>query len=336
MILFILLSFFFSFPKANSLAPSSNQLKVLTYNVGALAPFKKIPNPTSEKRIKTICNRLRNSTYDVIFLQEVWTREARKTLSQCGLSYVVHGEKEAGLVTKFKRGELTYFKLKAIAQAYRLIFPKSYGYDTGLMILSRFPLKDVKVKRFQENGLEKRSFLDGEFPVNKGILSATIEHPRLGKLLLANTHLVSFYPDFSYNQQRKRQLDEVLTFINKQEKFDGIILGGDFNTSPPGEDGRKRGLNSEFLWPRFKDSLLRQFIQAKLPYPKLTTFPYQGNLPDLGVIDHLFSRGNLLPISGAVVFKEPLSDHYGFETTYQTKAIKYVGPDLPSRPKKLL
>lgn len=307
-----------------------DNLRVLTFNVGALAPFGKITSPQSVRRLKAICQNLEESHYDVVLLQEVWTQGYRKLFRDCGFPYIAEAEEEAGLITKLKRGEVSIKKLKAIARSFRLLFPNDYGFDTGLMILSRYPLREVKVRRFEVNGVEERSFSDGEFPVNKGVLGATLDHPDFGEVFLANTHVVSEYKNYSYDDQREVQLEEIMEFLSDHSHQRATILGGDFNMSPPGPNGAERGFGVDRLWRRVRDSLLQEFKQAELPYDQLSTFPAQGKLPDLGVLDHLFSRGNLLPKKGAVVFNEgfrcrkrrlcAFSDHFGFESVFMANS----------------
>lgn len=306
-----------------------NNLRVLTFNVGALAPFGKVISPQSVKRLKAICQRIEKSDYDVILLQEVWTQGYRKLFRDCGFPYIAESEEEAGLITKLKRGEVTIKKLKAIARSFRLLFPNDYGFDTGLMILSRYPLKEMKMRRFEINGLEERSFSDGEFPVNKGVLGVTLEHPHLGEIFLANTHVVSEYENFSYDDQREVQFEEIMEFVSDHAHQRATILGGDFNMSPPGPNDSERAFGMDRLWRRVRDSLFQDFRQADLKYENLSTFPAQGDLPDLGVLDHLFSKGNLIPRSGAVVFDNGFScrkrklcrfsDHFGFESIFEAK-----------------
>lgn len=306
---------------------SSSDLKILTLNVGALAPFGKITSPQAVKRLKKICQKLEQSDYDVVFLQEVWTQGYRKLFKKCGYPYALESEKEAGLISKLKRGEVSIKKLKLIARSFKLLFPSRYGFDTGLMILSRYPLSQIAMRRFAINGVEERSFSDGEFPVNKGVLGATLSHPVLGNVFLANTHLVSEYQNYSYNDQRESQLEEIMEFLGDHSHQLPVVLGGDFNMSPPGVNDEERGFGTDRLWRRLRSSLLQEFIQADLPYDMLTTFPAQGGTPDLGVLDHLFTRGNLRPISGGVVLNNgyrckknsrcSFSDHFGLETTFR-------------------
>lgn len=308
--------------------PNENTLKVLTLNVGALAPFGKLTKPQTVKRVEEICRQFEKSSYDVILLQEVWTQGYRRRLNDCGFPFTAHAEKMPGLIRKKRQGLSMSGRLKLIANMASALLPDTYGFDKGLMILSRFPLEDIRSMEFDENGEVENAFEDGEFPVNKGALMATITHPKLGKVRLVNTHLVSQYKTIRYDQQRANQLRDVFDFAQTDfNEESSLIVGGDFNMSPPGPQGQPRRYDTDLVWRRLRESLLEDFVQADLPYENLTTFPDHKSpqLPNLGVLDHLFSKGNLAPLKGGVVFKEKIpcgkktcfvSDHYGFETVY--------------------
>ena len=312
-----------------SFSPNRNGLKVLTFNVGALAPFGEITKKEVVLRVEEICRQFESSSYDVILLQEVWTQGYRKRFTRCGFPYMVHGEKLAGLILKKRRGEKLTAGLKWLARFASLFLPKKYGFDKGLVILSRYPLKEVTSFEFEVNGVVERATIDGEFPVNKGALLATIEHPKLGRVRVVNTHLVSQYEDYIYDEQRANQLREVvLRSLEDESLMDGLIVGGDFNMSPPGPEGSERRNRTDFLWRRLRETLLGEFEQADLPYDRLTTYPGRGSSDSIneGVLDHLFSKGKIKPVKGKVVFKEKIScgrelcfpsDHYGLETTYE-------------------
>lgn len=304
-------------------------LKVLTFNVAALGPFGKFTASQTVSRIEELCRQFGESDYDVILLQEVWSQGYRKRFENCGFSHTFHDEQEIGLIKKLKENMDMSLKLKIIARAAQTLFPKDYGFDKGLMILSRYPMTNKQSFTFEINGLAERAFQDGEFPVNKGALLATLEHPYLGNIALVNTHLVSNYPDHNYNDQREQQLHELVTAAEAYALNYPLVIGGDLNMSPPAPEGRPRRNHTDHLWQRLRGSLLREFSQADLPYERLTTYPDRKNPQALtpGVLDHLFMRDNptLLALSGGVVFKEKIScgkeacyasDHYGVETVF--------------------
>ncbi len=312
---------------------SSHSLKVLTLNIGAIAPFGKITQPQTVSRVEKLCEVFRSSYYDVILLQEVWTVGYRRRMRECGFSHVVHDEGRIGLLEKLRQGVDMPPKLKWIARVARLLLPKNYGFDKGLMILSRHPLKDKKVLSFEENGIVERAFQDGEFPVNKGALMVTLDHPLLGQVKVVNTHLVSQYPDYSYDQQRANQLKDLVTFAENSEE-ESVILGGDFNMSPPGPQGSERLNGTDLLWRRLRSTLLSDFDQVNLPFENLTTYPnrQRPDDPSEGVLDHLFVKGHLMPLHGDIVFKEKIrcgkkkcfpADHFGLETTFGRKGVSF-------------
>lgn len=298
-------------------------LKVLTFNVGGLSPFGRFTSPENDRRLRSICRELKKTEYDVVLLQEVWTKGYRKLFSECGYPYSLSKEKISGLELKWKKGLLTLRKLKLIARSFSTLFPKSYGFDTGLMILSKYPLTKGKILRFETNGKEERAFIDGEFPVNKGALGATLKHPFLGDLFIVNTHLVSNYPDENYLIQREHQLKETLSWIEENKNENAVILGGDFNISPPGGKGGRRHLDTQTLWEKFRYSFLNEYRQADLPFAHMSTYLTKEG-EDEGVLDHLFTHG-LKVKKGELAFTQPIacgnkvcraSDHYGISTTF--------------------
>jgi endonuclease/exonuclease/phosphatase family metal-dependent hydrolase len=310
-----------------------NSLKVLTLNIGAIAPFGKLTQPQTVERVEQLCELFKTSDYDVLLLQEVWTVGYRKRLKRCGFPFVAHDEGKIGLIEKLRMGIDMPANLKWIARMARLFLPKNYGFDKGLMTLSRYPLKDIKILNLEENGIVERAFEDGEFPVNKGALRITLSHPLLGDIKIVNTHLVSLYPDYSYDDQRANQIREIVGFAEVSHR-QSVILGGDFNMSPPGPMGAERLNGADLLWRRLRDTLLNDFDQANLNYSDLTTYPNRQdpNGPSEGVLDHLFVKGDLIPVQAGVVFKEKIhcgkekcfpADHFGLETIFALKSISY-------------
>lgn len=302
---------------------ASPNLKVLTFNVGGLSPFGKITSPDDDKRLRSICLELGKQDYDVVLLQEVWTKGYRKLFKKCGYPYSLSREMISGLEYKWKRGLLTLGKLKLIARSYATLFPKNYGFDTGLMILSKFPLVEAKLHRFLFNGIEDRAFKDGEFPVNKGALGAVVRHPDMGDLFVVNTHLVSNYEDENYVSQRRQQLTEIVKWIDSHKAGRPVIFGGDFNISPPGAKGGARTHNTHLLWDELRYGFLKDYRQAQFPFPHMSTYiGTEGS--DEGVLDHIFSNG-LRAKDGSLAFTSPIpcgkklclpSDHYGLVTTF--------------------
>ena len=107
MIKYILIFSFSILISFNSFAKESN-LNVTTFNLGALSPFSSL----TKKRVKQFCKKIKNSNYDLVFIQEAWQRKYRRRLKKCGFPYVLDLQKQIGLVTRWKKGLLRKKSLK--------------------------------------------------------------------------------------------------------------------------------------------------------------------------------------------------------------------------------
>lgn len=179
-----------------------------------------LPWPLSEdraERIERFCEALRTGEgqgeAEVVFLQEVFLRSDRRLLrEECGFPYSVDFHQDRPLD----------------------------GFESGLLILSRYPITRSEKLNFRQNGSDGRPW-DGEVFSEKGAIGAQITHPLFGKLFLVTTHLVSRYPHHSYQRLRKEQLQELREFIReKRIDWEGrpfveklpVVLGGDLNIDP--------------------------------------------------------------------------------------------------------
>jgi|GEM_PF-2635957 len=292
-------------------------LLVLTLNIGALTPGGTFFAPKTKKRVEAICRQLESGPYDVVLIQEAWVRSYRKALQKCGYQFVLEMEEYPGLFLKRRQGKIKTSKIKFISHMLDSLFRDSVGYDTGLMILSRHPISRGKLARYKVNGVESRTLKDGEFPVNKGILSAVINHPRFGEVFIANTHVVSFYDDRSYDNQRVEQLQYLRDYVEKEAMGKPTIVGGDFNISPSGVGGKPRDGGSDRQWSFIREGIFERYQQANLDYENLKTFPSYSKAEDFGVLDHLFSKNGFIPARGGLDFTAPaLSDHFGLYTEF--------------------
>lgn len=292
-------------------------LLVLTLNIGALTPGGIFFAPKTKRRVNAICRQLESGPYDVVLIQEAWVRSYRKALAECGYQFVLEMEEQPGLFLKRRQGKVKTSKIKIISHMLDSLLRDSVGYDTGLMILSRHPISQGKLTRYKVNGVESRTLKDGEFPVNKGILSGVIDHPHLGEIFIANTHVVSFYDDRTYDSQRVDQLRYLKEYIEKESKGKPTIVGGDFNISPSGIGGKPRDGGSDRQWNFIREGIFELYQQANLDYEKLKTYPSHNHTEDFGVLDHLFSKNGLIPGRGGLDFTRPaLSDHFGLYTEF--------------------
>jgi len=316
-ILLICISLTFSISANVNIVKSNNKttLNVATFNIAGLTTFAK----GTKKRIRVICNQLKKSNFEVIFLQEVWFKSGRKLFKDCGYKNILT---PYGIGLKSKRKG----KRKGLLNL-----------DTGLLILSKYPFvssaqvtkkKNPFKLNYSKNG-SKKYFYDGEAAAHKGAIGAFIKKNNQ-PIFIATTHMVAEYNKHSYNIQRMRQMTELREWLLKKSLNKPIIFGGDFNSSPPPRTGHRK-YNTDKIWPIvitqiFPDEI---FLEAKnLDYANLTTYPKdEKNYPlGLGVLDHLFGSFGAKPITSTIIFKEKfkigkkskrLSDHYGLNTVFQ-------------------
>lgn len=279
----------------------ASKVTVATFNINALVPI------VSTSRINLICEEIKRSKADIIFLQEVWIRDYRNVLKDCNFPYSVDIDTGVGLYKRIERGLVRRSFLKTLSSFLSIFISPHIGYDSGLMILSKFPFEDNMPHsklEFITNGHEDY-FWDGEIAVTKGAVGVVI-NIRGKKVFVATTHLVASYSDSKYTEQRIDQLTQLKKWITESSRGLPTIIGGDFNfpTKNPlhlktWEDIR------ENLWPK------SSFLEVRDEYISDTHHE--------GVLDRLFGTNGALPQSGAIVFNESsefLSDHLGFETVF--------------------
>lgn len=171
--------------------------KIVSYNVKMLP---KVCNALSEKnqisqqnRLNYLIEFLKKESFDVVNLQEVFDPKA---------------------VTQIKEALMDHYPY--------CIKPskKGIGFSNGLMVLSKFPIKNTKTIFFQ-----KLKFFD--FFASKGAISyhVQIEDQMIG---IINTHLQSDYNPLTASNTRIHQLKDIhqLMLLDVSTSY---ILAGDFN-----------------------------------------------------------------------------------------------------------
>ena len=319
---------------------SSHEINILTFNIwdggDAFGLF-------TDQRLKGICDLFKRAyqshRWDIILIQELWpVKERGETLKNCGYPYMGKIDREYDEI----EGHLSW--------ATHLIHGDKV--DTGLRILSRFPMSEPKRQTYSVNGtgwnLIKGYFSDGEFSFNDGeyfarksAMLVTIDHPS-GPLLVANTHLVSSLRHESYHKQKWLQMEELSKFVEENISRDhiGIIVGGDFNIAPleDGNEYNERYRNPDYDWDDIMFDLFPDLYHAT-PLGECT-YCYSKNpfaVSEGGVderVDHILVSHNLLTLKASIIKEEvfledrnmhiPLSDHFGVEVKlkYNEKEVK--------------
>lgn len=339
----ILFSLLIVLLSAQQVRASENLLKVMTYNLGLVAVISK---EKYDVRAKYMCNELKNSNMDIVFIQEVWARRHRDMLKNCGNWYIIDLDKKSGLQTRLENGELSSWRTKLfahilgsekLASLTPLLSGDKNNGDSGLMIFSKYPIMDSNKLVFSENGSERYMF-DGEIAVNKGAIGGFINHPTIGKVFVATTHMVAEYDDHSYTYQRINQVKELVDWIDENSSEAPVIVGGDFNMAPLSSEFDTNLRNTEQAWYETRDSYLADYLEAnELVRKGIGTYreEFSNKGPSdaekegrsEGVIDHIFSSKGLIPVSGRLVYsttmipfknnKIALSDHHGIVTTFK-------------------
>lgn len=291
-ILFCCLGFF-------GLAHAATTLKVLTFNVYAKPdPFN---SSYTRERMHTLCERLKTREWDVVMLQEVWTRGNRQRLASCGYPYVMD--------------------LRRTGSSKR---ERSLG--SGLLILSKYPLAKKERLVLPRPWGRLADILHGEAIAWKSLYLAQAILPSGERVWLATTHLVANYcksADFrgcdSYQVVRYNQLQRALDHLARRTGGARVIFGGDFNSGPhPARDDLSwKHLTSKFL------GLRQAAYDPARTCTSCSTNSFKGR--DSGKIDHIFVSGDLEPHSGRVLLNERfkskkqrwinVSDHYAWETS---------------------
>ena len=180
-----------------SVAPSERGLRVVTWNVWGV-PYV---TPQRTERISRMVPALIALDADLIALQEIWTDEDAKTF-QDGLR----------------------------AAGYPFIQRMSgEGRESGLMIASRFPMKQATFIRFL---LGRTGHIPWhlDWKADKGMMIAKVLTP-FGEVDFANTHLQSRYGDTGgYTSVRLGQMTQIAEALLLRGMQRTTILAGDFNS----------------------------------------------------------------------------------------------------------
>ena len=279
---------------------ASDSIQVLTFNV-----FAK-PDPGQKKstsqRMKKICEDIKKSNFDVVFLQEIWMVKYRSALKNCGYPYIMDQKQYIGS-------------------------KKEPSLASGLMILSRHPIvKSMRFKLPHPKGLAS-FFLHGESLARKSLYLAQINVN--GKnIWFANTHLVANYCDnddwyncASYEGYRRKQTELIARIVETHSKNTPVVFGGDLNM------GEKK-LARDRIWDEL-NYLFPGFSQGDFDHA-VSTFSSDNlfNLgrPDPGKIDHLFGSEHFNVTNSKVAMNETFqdrkgnkrnqSDHYGWSASF--------------------
>jgi endonuclease/exonuclease/phosphatase family metal-dependent hydrolase len=265
--------------------PRAPTLKLLTFNVWGLPSWITGARPG---RYPRIARELERIDADVVLLQEVWTANARKC-TPANRQWSV--ARAAGQHTLFQQ--------------------------SGLMVLSKFPILDGKFYPFSRAALPDRL-------VNKGVLKVTLRLPGDQLLNVWDAHL----QDGGSLKIRQSQVRELIAHV--QSADDGQIadlVGGDFNCTPESS-----------LCHELEDSLGPSLQQLGGGKPFVTWDGLSAKRAKGQTLDYVFVRPRAIfpHLQGLpqVVFSseslfDRLSDHFGVEAVFSLSRDARLA-DLPN------
>lgn len=179
-----------------SLMDSRKTIKFLTLNCWGL-PFL----PGRSGRMQAIGNELGSGKYDVVGLQEIWSRE------------------DWNIVTELARNS---------GLSYSAYFP-SGAIGSGLGIISKFPIIDTEFKRFNVCGKPQNIF-HGDYYGGKGIALARIETGNQ-TIDVYTTHFIAKYSKRDeYFAHRIAQSVDLVKFVSSTQKNAISVVLGDINS----------------------------------------------------------------------------------------------------------
>jgi len=192
----------------------AEEIKLLTWNVYMLP--KPIKNSHQKSRTQAIAHFLKNSDYDVIFLQEAFSPGFRRSLKKV-------------IDTEYPY----YARLKKKFGVYPFMGP-------GLVAYSKFPMTKVDHVYYDK-------CKGADCHASKGVQLVEITLPSGKKLQVANTHMQSGTNHFS---TRRRQLDQIRELL-KENKSASIpqLLVGDLNIDSSKGDDFEESLDLLNMFP---------------------------------------------------------------------------------------
>ena len=287
------------------------KLKVLTFNIWNLFVADHVPARMTAISEALEAAALDPEGWDAVLLQELWTRKARAAFGTAGYAHSAEAE---------------HFWRRPICWLGALF---GMQIDTGLKILSKHPVLEVRRRTYSRRGSLWRAFKDGEVFARKAALAAKLDHPTWGAIWVVDTHLIAAYSDRAYVTERKTQIMELHDFVRELMKDAPVILGGDLNVGPKVNEATPSNSYLPELWD---DLILRAFGDFSradwldhTPTCSHLTCTWNDGTDEECHLDHIFVGPGLGIEEASVVLDEAvelapgltghLSDHYGFEVT---------------------
>lgn len=221
-------------------------ITILTWNIWG-TPYASDRLP----RAQAITTRLLHESPDIILLQEAFLPEMRDVI------------------------------IRALADNYQHHYYAAGLLGSGLLTLSKFPIRKVGFQRFRLGGIPE-DVRSGDYFVGKGVGYALISTPD-GDVALYNTHPHAQYSlqnDNRFALYTDTNLYEAVTFIERTSQDLPIIFGGDLNTRPT-------QFGYQLVASMFQNAYLEKHIRADVTFS--ADNPYVSIRSQ--TLDYLFTAG---------------------------------------------
>lgn len=286
-------------------------MRVLTFNIWNMPFAVHVPARMAAIRARLEAAAKDEGGWDVVLLQELWSAKARAAFGTGGYPHVAEAE-------KYWRFPLGWIGAAVGMQV-----------ESGLKILSKYPVLEVRRRIYSKRGKLTRVFTDAEVIARKSALAAKLDHPEWGPVWVINTHLIAAYPDEPYTVHRKIELMELHDFARELMKDAPVIIGGDLNVGPKVDAETSANSYIPELWKDLLPRMFGDFARAdwldRVPTCSHKTCTWNDGTGEECHLDHVLVGPGLRLEAAAVTLDQPvdlgpglkghMSDHYGFEVT---------------------
>jgi sphingomyelin phosphodiesterase 2 len=184
--------------------------------------------------------------------------------------------------------------------------------SSGLVLLSKFPIKEVQFHKYRKNGHAFR--VDhGDYHVGKGIAFAKIAIADNQNINVLFTHTIAGYSkEDAYLPDRVSQVWEIVRFLRNYSKDEPIFLCGDLNCNPDSIEYNVLKYHGKLI-DSYKEHNQKGVDGSKDLGLTLLTGPER--------LDYVFFRKseNIQLLHSKVVLNDPTflySDHFGVTSTF--------------------
>lgn len=310
-------------------APIAGSLGVMTYNVHGLPwPFARGRDSAFgaiEQRLAAM--RKYGTQPKIVVLQEAFTERAKEIGRNSGYRFIVNGPSASDVGVAIKGSNTSAFAASASAWKGET---EGKLLDSGLQILSDYPVESVRSRAFSANACAGYDCL-----ANKGVVLVQVRVPgQAAPLTIVSTHMnskrASGVSVARSLEAYRRQAEEFSAFVKEaRDPRSPMILAGDFNASSPDRKSllASTGLGNLGFGVNWKANSGMAAILSQVPLAK--SIGAQARfITKRGRDWQFFGSGKdvaIRPVGLRIPFGREadgttLSDHLGFLIDYQLKS----------------